>query len=907
LTEISGIRCTLQRLAWFAPLCSLACAELTDIPPGVCGNGFLEGDEECDTYTESGQSCRPPGVEGACRYDCSPPSGGPDACPKDPVIGYPSCGLDGICRRSKGTYEAFGSFLSIPAQSVQLGDFDGDGRQDLLALGNASSLQWQSLPRFLFFDKTTGQLQDVFDPRMPISSPTIVRLDQTAAKQDLRRQVVFGTGFGIGTFEISSDREVLPIAYPFQQMPENWLYRMVRVRGTTENSVKESVLIFMGQNDSDSASPGEIAVAESVSVLAPMPKPVNMLAGEPVAANVVEGLTSPCEEVLFAFQGDNRVYMLEPCDSFGKWLTSTQPPISVLSLTGNHTISQTPIAAKVNKEDSLIDLVLVDESGTPHVAFGKGDGSFVADLGNPDATLGKAWPVTVVSDSENCAVASAPDAQFPLAAGDLNGDGIADWVLHNSLQLTRSMTINPAAEQIEFQTCAANWPSSGQWSSAAIANLNGDGLPDVIAGSSSSPDLDFLQGTGLDSLNPSGIVTGGLLSHLVVGDFDGDLINDVAFSERIHAPTPTADSPTEELAIAYGNFAGAPGPPIEIGELSNIKQLQSAKYVGDDAIDELGVTSQSDSTTDQMLTMFIGTAGRHPISPLGLVRMGQNDASGIPLASTVGTWGQNGANSLGLVALAVEQCGQGNCPYRVWFVPATDQGTFGAPEPSAVLPSEFVPYRKLGMELSAYVRLGDVDGDGASDALLFTTSGDDTTIDVWRVNPPQPGSDWMLQNPLQLLTSSPGRLNAASNPTLIDLDGDGGLDLVLIVEDVNGRQQLGVVWNRAQSLPLADIVFVDLGGSQEARGFSSTLDRNGTRLVAITDQASYGIDISTDGKRLLTASPIKLAIGTTGEIQMDVPGGNSIAIGDMTGDGLMDLVIGTTGGVQIFAEVPTRK
>ena len=894
MTEISGIRCTLQRLAWLAPLCSLACAELTDIPPGVCGNGFLEGDEECDAYTESGQSCRPPGVEGECRYDCLPPSGGPDACPKDPVIGYPSCGLDGICRRSKGTYEAFGSFLSIPAQSVQLGDFDGDGRQDLLALGNASPLQWQSLPRFLFFDKTTGQPQDVFDPRIPISSPTILKLDQTAEQHDLRRQVVFGTAFGIGTFEISSDREVLPIAYPFQQMPENWLFSMVRVRGTTENSVKESVLIFMGQNDSNSSSPGEIAVAESVSVLAPMPKPVNVLAGEPVAANVVDGLTSPCEEVLFAFQGDNRVYMLEPCDSFGKWLTSTQPPASVLSLTGNHTISQTPIAARVNKEDSFIDLVLVDEDGTPHVAFGKGDGSFVADLGNPDATVGKAWPVTMVSDSENCPVASAPDAQFPLAAGDLNGDGMADWVLHDSLQLTRSMTINSAAEQMEFQTCAASWPSSGQWSSAQIADLNRDGLPDVIAGSSSTPDLDFLQGTGLDSLNPSGIVTGGLLSHLVVGDFDGDLINDVAFSERIHAPTPTAGSPTEKLAIAYGNFAGAPGPPIEIGELSNIKQLQSAKYVGDDAIDELGVTSQSDSSADQMLTMFIGTAGRHPISPLGLVRIGQNDASGIPLASTVGTWGQSGAaNSFGLVALAVEQCGQGNCPYRVWFVPAADQGTFGTPEPSGFLPPEFVPYRNSGTELSAYVRLGDVDGDGASDALVFTTSGDDTHINIWRVNPPQPGSDWMLQNPLQLLTSVPGRLNAASNPTLIDLDDDGGLDLVLIVEDANGHQQLGVVWNQAQSLPLADIVFVDLGGGQEARGFSSTLDRKVTRLVATTDQASYGIDISD---RRLTASPIK-----------DVPGGNSIAIGDMTGYGLTDLVIGTTGGVQKFAEVPTRK
>jgi hypothetical protein len=390
LRMVPRLQCLFAGLA--LSLVSLACADLPVVDAGVCGNGIVEANEDCDTYAPPGGVCRPPSATpnaNACKYDCSAKSGGPEACPKDA-----RCGVDSICHFSSPSpaYAAFGEPLAIPAQSLRFGDFDGDGRQDLLALGNSNDL-WQSFPRILFFDGT-GQPQNVFDPRIPVSSPSILTLNQSDSPPDPRQQLVCGTSYGISALDVTSARSVLPIAYPIQQLPQGWLYRMARLRGTNQTSVNEAVLIFMSLSTAATSLNGQIIVADTGFQVGSMPNPVTQLAGEPIAANVIDGADSPCEEALLAFGGDSHVYMLTPCDSQGRWVQSTQPPVAVASLTGNKTISKTPIAARVD-QDAHLDLLLADDAGNPYVAFGRGDGTFVADPSNPDSTLGQAWPISV--------------------------------------------------------------------------------------------------------------------------------------------------------------------------------------------------------------------------------------------------------------------------------------------------------------------------------------------------------------------------------------------------------------------------------------------------------------------------------------------------------------------------------
>src|SRR5437588_7456632 len=114
-------------------LLALACADLKPLARDVCGNGIVEPDhgEDCDLYPAG--RCGQPGATAQCRYLCS---NGPSAmaCPGD--FG---CGADGVCRRASGDYEFGPVIRQDPTQRLVGGDFDGDGRPDLVTIGDTGT------------------------------------------------------------------------------------------------------------------------------------------------------------------------------------------------------------------------------------------------------------------------------------------------------------------------------------------------------------------------------------------------------------------------------------------------------------------------------------------------------------------------------------------------------------------------------------------------------------------------------------------------------------------------------------------------------------------------------------------------------------------------------------------------
>ena len=878
----------------FTALLSLACGELPNVAANVCGNAILEGTEECDTYAPPGQACRPPtATEGACRFDCTPTATGTPECPNGS-----QCGLDDVCHFGTGTYETFGSTWPTPAEALQLGDFDGDGRQDLLALGSLNG-SWQAFPRILFFD-TAGHSQDIVDPRMAVNSPILLSGEASAGQTSSAPQVVFSSSDGIGAVHVTADRTVVPIAYPIQVLPQGWSYRFVRLRGNTQSFLKESVIIFMSDSSAAATSPGVIMAVNSSTRLAPMPKAAALLTGSPIAANVVDDAqTSPCDELLLTFQGDDQVYLLEPCDALGNWVTTDQAPKPVIALANSHTISRAPIAARID-DDAHLDLLIADETdnATPYVAFGQGDGTFAADPNNVASTLGTAWPISVVR-ADNCALPNDVDRGFPLAVGDLNGDGRTDWVTRSGVQLTQSVTMDANQKQVIIAACPANRPSLTQWTEASIADFNRDNLPDVVAGSNSEPDLDFLQGVAQeDALNPSVITTRGPLNQLAVGDFDGDQISDIAFDVVTNTATQPAVSTGHTLSIAFGRMSEPPETPREIGDFAAIEQMISAKYSGVDSIDELGVIATPSDSPGQQLSVFIGTAGRDPIAPLGLeVPVSSGDlVSGTPLTLAAGTLSNYTYPGLVAVSMACDTVSDNvECTYRLWFVPGTETGRFGIPIPSALLPAAFLPFRADQQQLSVYLLVGDLDGSRPDEALALTTDVAGSNIVLWRIIVPESGTDWLQQQAVELLGSTPGRLTSTSRPQLADVDGDGLKDLVIIVDDGSGNQRLGVVINQNGSLALSQINYLDLG-AQQTRGFATFADNGHSRLWLVTDDGTYEVTASTDAGSQLFAQSIS-----------GLPGGSSIAVGNLAGYGLTDLAIGTANGVQLFEEIPKQK
>ncbi|MEO6420950.1 MAG: hypothetical protein ABIP39_16170, partial [Polyangiaceae bacterium] len=110
-----------------------ACGSLPDITGG-CGNTIVESGEDCDTFKDNATNatCRAPGSEGECRFDCSKPAGASDMdAPQKCPTGF-SCGSDFICRKPAGKYKALPAIQSL-ADSVLIADFDGDKVNDILA------------------------------------------------------------------------------------------------------------------------------------------------------------------------------------------------------------------------------------------------------------------------------------------------------------------------------------------------------------------------------------------------------------------------------------------------------------------------------------------------------------------------------------------------------------------------------------------------------------------------------------------------------------------------------------------------------------------------------------------------------------------------------------------------------
>ena len=71
-------------------------------------------------------------------------------------------------------------------------------------------------------------------------------------------------------------------------------------------------------------------------------------------------------------------------------------------------------------------------------------------------------------------------------------------------------------------------------------------------------------------------------------------------------------------------------------------------------------------------------------------------------------------------------------------------------------------------------------------------------------------------------------------------------------------------------------------------GFDAVAGKSATRVVVVTEAATY--DVTNDGRKL-RVEPVE-----------GLPGGRAIGLGDLTGDGLLDIVVSVQGGVHCFAE-----
>jgi FG-GAP-like repeat len=276
--------------------------------------------------------------------------------------------------------------------------------------------------------------------------------------------------------------------------------------------------------------------------------------------------------------------------------------------------------------DGNLDLVVADHSSyAVSVLLGDGKGSFKPAPGSPFVMKKGEHPhthglaladvngddkldlITANTDDNDVAVLlgdgqggfrPAPGSLFavgqspyPLAVGDMNGDGKLDIITPNSKPGERTLTVLLGDGRGSFRPASGSpFATAGQPYYVALGDINGDGKPDVVAAHNDDGRVTILLGDGkggFKSAPHSPVDLGSRAWGLVVTDVNGDGKADLVAA--------TGETVRVLLGDGHGSFAAAPGSPFPAGK--GTWRLVVADLNGDGKPDIAATSVESDQVT----------------------------------------------------------------------------------------------------------------------------------------------------------------------------------------------------------------------------------------------------------------------------------------------------------------------
>ena len=335
---------------------------------------------------------------------------------------------------------------------------------------------------------------------------------------------------------------------------------------------------------------------------------------------------------------------------------------------------------------------------------------------------------------------------YAVTIADVNGDGMNDIV---------STNYDGGDVTILFGNgdATVNVPSMGYAigyfppTSAFVGDINGDGTADIVV-TDGLFSLAYMKGYGDGTLRgardyfSSVSTNSGYGVNVASGDFNGDGYPDFAASNQ--------NDPSQGVSVFLSNPDGSLQPPVNYGSDGSMYQVQVADFNGDGKLDIVA------SDLNGWVQMFTGngdgtfTVGNtYPTdlaanSPVGMV-VGDFNKDGHPDLAVLNTNGQD-------VAILLND----------------GSGGFAAPVPYAL---SAVLDQWRGEEMAA----GDLAGNGNLDLVIPLYNGADVAVLMGN-------GDGTFQSEVDLLIPSGYPVGA----TLADLNKDGKPDLAVTVSSANG-------------------------------------------------------------------------------------------------------------------------
>jgi hypothetical protein len=864
----------------------LDCTSFAPIPAATCGNGVIDASEDCDTFSVGATACRPPTASSfACRFDCSS-----TACP----TGY-GCGADDVCRKPSGKFAATGTQVAAGAWRLLAGDFDGDRRIDVLSR-EPIALDGQSRTRLHFFDENAALARTLVIPPT-IAAPTVVDVNA-----DARADLVFSSFGspgnpvgGLGTMLGQQDRTLSPVAYPTFTFPIT--ARLIPIHGLAATTS----FVFYTKDPTQGASLGVTDATGAGVRLVSFPSNAEPFASSISVGRFYESSANwPCECAVLALPNTPDVLIYPLCRvQNGSPVVNTTgiADLHHVKLPPNLTVDRGVLVADADG-DGHLDLLIAALDGTPPVqktfiAYGTGGVGFRSTPNGPIDDLASTFRVNKVGEEDF-------EPALPLAVGDMNLDGKPDLVTPQSVLVSQLGTGVPASDggtdaggdggTQKLTYFVAGQKARGTWTDAKIADFNGNGFPDVIAGSSASLDLDFFSGNGVESFSSFTLTTNGPASNFSVGDVDGDYLPDLVFAQ--------VGTGADDLAIAYGRLGGAPDSPMVVGSFAKIGQTLTydpgAPLANTVVIDHpLGMASTN-------VSILAGSGDRDPLALFSLSR--PHDVNDVPLAVVPGAFST--AGNFDFVALGQDLDPLKMLPsstFRLWLAKATSTPMasvtpqLASPVKGPTLRSDAAPFvgTETAFGISALLAQGDVNGDGVPEVVMLlprSALGDGADSQLLIAKARSDATAFDVSDPIALgvHASTDGQL------AVVDVDDDGALDVVALTGP-EGAFTLVVYWNDGK------------GGFSPQRSTAIATSGDlptGFALVRVALNEPRAIAYTTLKSVVLAHINPKDRTARPERLDVTMKGATGIVAADIDGNGVEDLAVADSNNIVILRAQP---